>query len=358
LDIQWWMYAAFIAFVIAMLLVDLKFFHTEGTEPTMKESATWVGVWVTLAVLFGIGVLVQEGPHVAAEYFTGYIVEYSLSVDNMFVFVVIFSYFRVPFAYQHQVLFWGILGAIIFRGIFIAVANALVTFEIVIPLFGALLIYTAYRIGKGGAENVDPEHNPVLKFAQKRFRTTPRFDGQKLFTVEMGKRLATPLFIVLLIIETTDIVFAVDSIPAIYGITREPFIILTSNVFAVLGLRALYFLLGGAMNRLHLLNYGLAIILGFIGIKMMLELVGIFGPFEVAGMHIEHIEIPIWFSLGLIVVVLAVTTILSLKLPPKEEQPSFSFPTTDEIPQIKSSDDGDSGNGKPDREVSRRQTER
>jgi tellurite resistance protein TerC len=305
LDVTWPFYAAFLAFIVAMLLADLKLFHAEEHEPTVKESATWVGVWVALAVLFGLGVLLFENSRFAGEYFAGYLIEYSLSVDNMFVFVVIFSYFKVPRAYQHQVLFFGIMGAIVFRGIFIAGGTALVhTFEWVIYVFGAFLIYTAFRIAKGATEDIHPENNPVLNFARKRFPTTSQFDGQKLFTVENGKRVTTPLFIVLVFVEVTDILFAVDSIPAIFGVTREPFIVLTSNVFAILGLRALYFLLAGAMDRLHLLNYGLAVVLAFVGLKMLLEAVAI--------------EIPIWLSLVVIILVLGITTWLSLKIPPKE----------------------------------------
>jgi tellurite resistance protein TerC len=305
MDVPAIFYFAFVAFVIAVLLIDLKLFHAEEHEPTIKESATWVSIWVALAVLFGVGVFLWQGPQIGGEYFAGYLIEYSLSVDNMFVFVVIFSYFSVPLAYQHQVLFFGILGAIIFRGLFIWAGTALIaTFHWVIYVFGAFLIYTAYRIARGHAENIHPENNPVLKFAQRVFPATSNFEGQKLFTVENGKRLATPLFIVLLFIETTDILFAVDSIPAIFGITREPFIVLTSNVFAILGLRALYFLLAGSMNRLHLLNYGLAVVLAFVGVKMLLEAV--------------HVEVPIWLSLGFIVAVLGVTTILSLRIPPPE----------------------------------------
>jgi tellurite resistance protein TerC len=307
MDVPPFFYAAFIAFVIAMLLIDLKLFHKEEHESSIKETATWVCIWVSLAVAFGIGVFLWQGPVFGGEYFAGYLIEYSLSVDNMFVFVVIFSYFNVPLAYQHQVLFFGILGAIIFRGLFIWAGTALIAaFHWIIYVFGAFLIYTAYRIARGHAENIHPENNPVLKFAERYFPTTKEFHGQKLFTVENGKRVATPLFIVLLFIETTDIFFAVDSIPAIFGITREPFIVLTSNVFAVLGLRALYFLLAGGMDRLHLLNYGLAIVLGFVGVKMLLEAV--------------HVEVPIWLSLGFIVVVLGITTLLSLKIPPPEQK--------------------------------------
>lgn len=306
MDVPWYAFAGFVVFVVAMLLVDLKFFHAEEHEPKFKESASWVAVWVGLALLFGFGLLVLQGGTVAAEYFAGYLIEYSLSVDNMFVFVVIFNYFKVERARQHQVLFYGILGAIVFRGIFIVAGVALIrNFEWVIYIFGAFLIITAIRIARGTGE-IHPQDNPILKFAQRRFPSTPNFDGQKLFTIENGKRLATPLFIVLVFIELTDIVFALDSIPAIFGITSDPFIILTSNVFAILGLRALYFLLSGAMDRFHLLNYGLAIVLGFVGTKMLLEAV--------------HVEIPIWLSLLVIVSVLTITVVLSLKTPPPSDR--------------------------------------
>jgi tellurite resistance protein TerC len=304
----WYLYAAFVAFVVAMLLIDLKFFHSEEHEPSVKESGTWVAVWVGLALVFGVIVWVWRGSTSAAEYFAGYLIEYSLSVDNMFVFVVIFSYFAVPRAYQHQVLFYGILGAMVFRGIFIALGTALINnFEWIIYVFGVFLIYTAVRIGRGAAESIHPDENVVLQFFQRRFRTTTRFDGQKLFTIENGQRLATPLFIVLMFVETTDILFAVDSIPAIFAVTRDSFIVLTSNVFAILGLRALYFLLAGVMDRFHLLKYGLAVILGFVGTKFLLEAV--------------HVEIPIWLSLTVIVTVLSVTALLSLKIAPPAETP-------------------------------------
>jgi tellurite resistance protein TerC len=329
LEVPWYMYAAFVAFVIVMLLVDLRLFHAREHEPKPKESITWVLIWVSLAIAFGVGLLVTKGGSTGGEYFAGYLIEYSLSVDNMFVFVLIFSYFKVPFAYQHQVLFFGILGAIIFRGIFIGLGTALIhNFDWIIYVFGAFLVYTAVRIARG-AEEVHPENNPILKVAQKRFRATTKYDGQKLFTWENGKRVATPLFITLLFIEITDIVFAVDSIPAIFAVTRDPFIVLTSNVFAILGLRALYFLLADSMEKFHLLKYGLAIILGFVGAKMLLEAV--------------HVDLPIWLSLAVIVVVLAVTVVLSLKLPPSEESKkqakAIGFPRTgDEVEQMGESD--------------------
>ena len=214
----WWAFAIFIGFVIAMLLVDLEFFHTEAHTPTLKESGSWVTVWVSLALIFGVGIWVFQGGTAGGEFFAGYLIEYSLSVDNMFVFVLIFSYFQVPLAFQHQVLFYGILGAMIFRGIFIFAGTALINnFEWVIYIFGAFLIFTAFRI-TFGSEEVHPENNPVLKFARKRMRTTHDFDGQKLFTIQNGARVATPLLVTLIFIEVTDIVFAVDSIPAIFSV--------------------------------------------------------------------------------------------------------------------------------------------
>ena len=347
-DVHPLIYVAFIVFVLAMLVVDLKFFHAEEHEPTPKESGTWVAVWVILAIVFGIGVWIFSGGSRAAEFFTGYLIEYSLSVDNMFVFVLIFSYFKVPFRYQHNVLFYGILGALIFRGIFIAVGVALINnFEWMIYVFGAFLIFTAIRLAMG-TEEVHPEDNPILRFLQKRLRTTPRYDGQKFFTIENGKKVATPLVIVLAFIEMTDVVFAVDSIPAIFGITRDPFIVLTSNVFAILGLRALYFLLADIMDRFHLLKYGLAVILGFVGVKMLLEMgvpdLDVFG--SAAGFHYG---IPIWASLGVIITVLALSAYLSLKFPPahphRVDQPPREGEATLEAPVPDATRDGRSGPG-------------
>jgi tellurite resistance protein TerC len=316
LDVPWYLYVGFIAFVIVTLLVDLKFFHSEEHEPTVRESGTWVAVWIALAVVFGIILLFWQGGTTTAEYFAGYLIEYSLSVDNMFVFVVIFTYFKIPKAYQHQVLFYGILGAMIFRGLFIAVGVALIeNFEWMLYVFGAFLVFTAFRIAKG-TEEIHPEDNPVLKFFSKRVRSTTKFDGQKLFTLEDGKRVATPLFVTLLFVETTDIVFAVDSIPAIFAITSDPFIILTSNVFAILGLRALYFLLAGVMDRFHLLKYGLAVILGFVGLKMLAAAISCKGESIVC--HDGHVALPIWLSLAVIVGTLAVTAVLSLVIDPPE----------------------------------------
>jgi tellurite resistance protein TerC len=324
IDVDWWVYLVFLAFVIAMLLVDLKLFHRHEHEPSFRESLLWAMVWIGLGLLFGVGLLVFEGGIAASEYYAGFLIEKALSVDNMFVFVLIFSYFRVPFAYQHQVLFFGILGALIFRGAFIAAGVALINnFEWIIYVFGAFLIWTAFRMVRN-TEEVHPENNPVLTFFQRRFPTTTRYDGQRLLTIESGRRVATPLFVCLLFIETTDIVFAVDSIPAIFAVTRDPFIVLTSNVFAILGLRALYFLLAGSVDRFHLLKYGLAVVLGFVGIKMLVVAFGI--------------HVPVVASLVFITLTLTVTIIASLRTEPSEEQKlmarSLRFPKPDEVAQI------------------------
>lgn len=306
MSVEWYVYAAFLVFVVAMLLVDLKLFHPEGREPTLRESATWVCIWVGLAIAFGLILWAWQGPRISGEYFAGYLIEYSLSVDNMFVFIVIFAYFSVPRAYQHQVLFYGILGAIVFRGIFIVVGTALIrNFEWIIYVFGAFLILTAFRIWFGGDENIHPERNKMLSWLRRHLRVSDDFDGQALITTRDARRVFTPLFVVLVFIELTDILFAVDSIPAIFAITREPFIVFTSNIFAILGLRAVYFLIARAMDRLHLLNYGLAVVLGFVGTKMLLEA--------------AHVDVPIWLSLAVIVFVLAVTAVLSFLISPREE---------------------------------------
>jgi TerC family integral membrane protein len=300
--VEWYYYLAFIGFVIAMLLVDLRLFHADGHSDNAKQAAAWVAVWVGLAVVFGLFVWWWRGGHKAVEYLSGYLFEYSLSVDNIFVFILIFAYFQIPHDYQHKVLFYGILGAIVFRGIFIALGVALISrFEWILYVFGLLLIITAVRVAIGTAD-VSPDQNPVLRLFKRRFRSTTSFHGDRLFAKENAKRVATPLFVVLLVIETTDIVFAVDSIPAIFGITKDPFIILTSNLFAVLGLRALYFLMAEGLNRLHLLKYGLAIILGFVGLKMLTE---------------RFIHIPGWGSLAFIVGILGITAVASLLLPPR-----------------------------------------
>jgi tellurite resistance protein TerC len=287
-----------------MLIVDLRFFHGEDHEPTAKEAGTWLAVWVAMGIAFGLFLLIWKGSNEGGKYFAGYLIEYSLSVDNMFVFVVIFTYFQVPSKYQHQVLFFGILGAILFRGAFILLGIALVrSLEWIVYLFGAFLLITAFRMVRGQTE-VSPEDNPILRFLQKRLPTTSQYhDGKFWIKEETGRRVLTPLLIVLIFIDLIDIAFAIDSIPAILAITTKPYLVLTSNMFAILGLRALYFFLAKSVDRFHLLKYGLAVILAFVGVKMLLGAV--------------HVEISTVASLIVIALVLATTVVLSLKIEPK-----------------------------------------
>jgi tellurite resistance protein TerC len=287
-----------------MLIVDLRFFHGEDHEPTAKEAGTWLAVWVAMGIAFGLFLLIWKGSNEGGKYFAGYLIEYSLSVDNMFVFVVIFTYFQVPSKYQHQVLFFGILGAIVFRGAFILLGIALVrSLEWIVYLFGAFLLITAFRMVRGQTE-VSPEDNPILRFLQKRLPTTSQYhDGKFWIKEETGRRVLTPLLIVLIFIDLIDIAFAIDSIPAILAITTKPYLVLTSNMFAILGLRALYFFLAKSVDRFHLLKYGLAVILAFVGVKMLLGAV--------------HVEISTVASLIVIALVLATTVVLSLKIEPK-----------------------------------------
>ncbi|HEX3326854.1 MAG TPA: TerC family protein [Actinomycetota bacterium] len=300
----WYVFVAAVAFVVAMLIVDLRFFHGEDHEPTAKEAGTWLAVWVAMGIAFGLFLLIWKGSNEGGKYFAGYLIEYSLSVDNMFVFVVIFTYFQVPSKYQHQVLFFGILGAIVFRGAFILLGIALVrSLEWIVYLFGAFLLITAFRMVRGQTE-VSPEDNPILRFLQKRLPTTSQYhDGKFWIKEETGRRVLTPLLIVLIFIDLIDIAFAIDSIPAILAITTKPYLVLTSNMFAILGLRALYFFLAKSVDRFHLLKYGLAVILAFVGVKMLLGAV--------------HVEISTVVSLIVIALVLATTVVLSLKIEPK-----------------------------------------
>jgi tellurite resistance protein TerC len=302
--LPWYVFVAAVAFVIAMLVVDLRFFHGEDHEPTAKEAGTWLAVWVAMGIAFGLFLLIWKGSNEGGKYFAGYLIEYSLSVDNMFVFVVIFTYFQVPSRYQHQVLFFGILGAIIFRGAFILLGIALVrSLEWIVYVFGAFLLITAFRMVRGQTE-VSPEDNPILRFLQKRLPTTSQYhDGKFWIREETGRRVLTPLLIVLIFIDLIDIAFAIDSIPAILAITTKPYLVLTSNMFAILGLRALYFFLAKSVDRFHLLKYGLAVILAFVGVKMLLGAV--------------HVEISTVVSLVVIALVLATTVVLSLKIEPK-----------------------------------------
>ena len=299
ISVDWWVWAAFVAFVLAMLALDLFVLHREAHRASTKEAAAWSAVWVTLGLVFAAVLWWWQGAAVAGEYLAGYLLEKSLSVDNIFVFVLIFSYFSVPAAFQHRVLVWGVIGALVMRATFIAAGAALLErFDWVMYVFGAFLLFTAFRMARHREVEVHPDRNPVLRLVRKFVPMTSGYDTQKIFVRRGGKRLATPLFAVLVLIETTDVIFAVDSIPAIFAITTNTFVVFTSNVFAILGVRALYFLLARMVGRFRYLKVGLAAILGIVGLKMMLS---------------EVYHPPIWLSLGVIAVILAVSVVASLR---------------------------------------------
>jgi tellurite resistance protein TerC len=285
-------------FVLAMLAVDLGIFHRHAHKVTLREALAWSLVWVFLALLFNTGIYHFWGTEKALEFLAGYLIEKSLSVDNIFVFLMIFSYFAVPDVYQHRVLFWGILGALIMRAIFIAVgATLLERFHWTIYIFGGFLIFTGIRMLLAGEEKLHPENNPAVRLLRSLMPVTKDYHGQSFFTRLDGKIYATPLMLVLVVVETTDLLFAVDSIPAIFAVTSDPFIVYTSNVFAILGLRALYFMLAGIMDLFRYLKIGLSLVLIFVGIKMML---------------IEIYEIPIYVSLAVVAGIMALSILASL----------------------------------------------
>ena len=268
-----WLWIGFNVFVLGMLALDLGVFHRHAHVVKFKEAATWSVVWILLACVFGAGLyqLHPNGPQASLEFFTGYLIEKSLSIDNIFIFVLIFSAFAVPAAYQHRVLFWGILGALVMRGFFIGVgAWMLEQFHWIIYIFGAFLIVTGIKMGLERERVMEIEGNAVVKLTRRIFPVTSDYRKDRFFVREAGKLLATPLFVVLVMVEFTDLIFAVDSIPAIFAVTRDPFLVYSSNVFAIMGLRSLYFLLAGVVDRFHLLKIGLAIVLVFVGIKMLL----------------------------------------------------------------------------------------
>lgn len=287
----------FNVFVLLMLALDLGVFNRKSHVVSVKEALIWSGVWVSLALVFNGLIYYWFGEHKAIEFLTGYVIEKSLSVDNIFVFVLIFSYFRIPQEYQHKVLFWGILGALIMRVIFIFAGVALIEkFHWTIYIFGVFLIYTGYKMFTEKDKKMDPEKNPVIRFFRRIMPVTDQLHGDKFFIRQNGKNFATPLFLVLILIETTDVVFAVDSIPAILAITQDEFIVYTSNVFAILGLRSLYFALAHLINRFIYLSYGLAIILVFVGLKMVM---------------VDVFKIPTFISLLVIAFVISGSVLLS-----------------------------------------------
>jgi tellurite resistance protein TerC len=304
------LWIVFNVFVLGMLALDLGVFHRKAHAVSLKEALVWCCVWVSLALTFNAGIYIWSGPEKALEFLTGYLIEYSLSVDNVFVFVIIFSYFAVPAAYQHRVLFWGILGALVMRAIFIVLGAALLTaFHWMIYVFGGFLIITGIKLLLTGDHKLEPEKNPAVRLVRRVLRVTPEYHGQRFFLRNNGQLWVTPLFLVLVVIESTDVIFAMDSIPAIFGITLDPFIVYTSNVFAILGLRALYFLLAGIMDMFRYLKVGLSFVLCFVGAKMMI---------------VDFYKIPIGLSLGVVAGILGVAVVASLLGPPKANMAASS----------------------------------
>jgi tellurite resistance protein TerC len=328
----WPFYLGFLLLVLVLLTLDLGVFHRKAHVVSIREAAGWSVVWVSLALLFNLGFYLYMRWHfpqdarllavpgfdpllaareTALEFLAGYVVEYSLSVDNIFVFVVVLTYFGVPPAYQHRVLFFGILGALVFRGAFIALGAALLRFEWVMWAFGAFLVFTGLKMMWSGEEGpIEPHERFVIRQFRKRFPVTGGFHGQSFFVRHDGRLQATPLFITLLFLEMTDILFAVDSVPAIFGLTREPFVVFSSNIFAILGLRNLYFLLAGAIDKFYFLKYGLGVVLAFVGLKMTVL------------SHLWGGHFPITWSLGIIVGVIAASITLSLLFPTKAQEGS------------------------------------
>jgi tellurite resistance protein TerC len=316
-DVAPWVWWVTFAVTAVIFTFDLVVVGRRPHEPSMKECATYLSIYVGLALIFGLGVLVTSGGTYAGEFYAGWLVEYSLSIDNLFIFIIIMSKFAVPRELQQYTLMIGIVMALVMRAIFIAVgAAAIEQFSWVFYVFGAFLIYTAVKLAKEGGEDEDHyEENRLVVFVEKRFPATKEWHGKQLFIKENGARLITPLFIVIITLGTTDLLFALDSIPAIFGITKEPYLVLTANIFALMGLRQLYFLIGGLLERLVYLSYGLAFLLAFIGVKLIFhalhenEL-----PFINGGEPLDYdwLEIPIWLSLTVIVATLAITAVLSL----------------------------------------------
>jgi tellurite resistance protein TerC len=303
MDVPLYVWAATLGVIAAMLALDLLVLHRDAHEVSMREAALTSAMWVALGVAFGVGVWVVAGGTFSGEYFAGYLIEKSLSVDNIFVFALIFGYFSVPAKYQHRVLFWGVVGALVMRAGFIAAgATLLDRFSWTVYVFGAFLLVTGVRMARQGDDHVDPSRNPLLRLLRRRVPMTEGYEGQRFVVRRAGRFLATPMLAVLLVVETTDVVFAVDSIPAIFAVTDEPFLVFTSNAFAILGLRALYFLLAGMITRFAYLKIGLAAVLAFVGVKLLLT-------------HVVHL--PIWLSLGVIAAILGTALVASLVRPPK-----------------------------------------
>lgn len=301
---SWIGWTLFNAFVLAMLAIDLGVFHRKAHAVRPREALAWTTVWIALALLFNVYVYYRAGQQVALEFLTGYVLEKSLSVDNIFVIVMIFSFFRVPAAYQHRVLFWGVLGALVLRGIFIALgAYVLHRWEWVMYIFGALLVVTGVKMAVRREDVTDLTDNGILRFVRRLVPITPVYHGQRFFVREGGRLLGTPLLLVMLLVELSDLMFAIDSIPAIFAITDDTFVVYTSNIFAILGLRSMFFLLAAVVERFVYLKYGLSVVLTFIGVKMLLH---------------DVYKVPILVSLGVITALIAGSIAISLLYPPKQ----------------------------------------
>ncbi len=301
-----WKWVAFNVFVLVLLALDLGVFHRKSRTVKVKEALLLSALWITLSFAFNVGVYFWFGPQKAIEFLTGYLIEKSLSVDNIFVFLLLFSFFRVSSKHQHKVLFWGIIGALIMRALFIAMGITLIhKFEWVIYVFGGILVLSGVKLALEKEKEVHPEKNPILKLCRRFLPVANDYQGEKFFILRDGKRFATPLFVVLIIVETTDLIFAVDSIPAVLAISRDPFIVYTSNVFAILGLRALYFALAGVMDLFHYLHYGLSAILVFVGLKMITA---------------SHFKIPTTVALGVVGGILLFSVVISLLLPKRKTE--------------------------------------
>jgi tellurite resistance protein TerC len=322
-----WLWLGFSVFIVTMLSLDLGLFNRKAHTIRYREAWIWSGIWVTLALIFAGLVFHYQGSVRGLEFLTGYLIELSLSVDNLFVFLLIFSYFKVPSRFQHRVLFWGVMGALIMRLTMIFVGAALINrFQWIIYIFGAFLVYTGIKMFRHDEVDIQPEQNIAVRAITRFLPISREYEGEKFFTKVNGKRAGTLLLLVLMVVEVTDLVFAVDSIPAIFAITTNTFIVYTSNVFAILGLRSMYFLLAGVVEKFRYLRTGLAIVLTFIGIKMLVVALGV--------------HIPIWFSLGFVALVLLGSVVLSLVIPSKPDStmkvdlpPDYNLPPGEELPE-------------------------
>ena len=311
MNIEIAMWLGFTLFVIVMLVVDLGVFHRSAHVVTLKESLVWCAVWIGLAVVFNLGIYYWRGPVKAMEFLTGYLIEEALSIDNLFVFIMIFGYFRVDRRYQHRVLFWGILGAIVMRAFFIVLGISLLhRFHWIIFIFGGILIITGIKMALQKEKEIHPERNPVLRLCHRWMPITKNYVGGQFFAKLDGKTMATPLFVVLILLETTDLAFALDSIPAVLAISHDPFIVYTSNIFAILGLRSIFFALSGIIQLFGYLQYGLSAILVFVGLKMVFS---------------DLFKIPVGIALAVVAGILAVSVIASLIWKPASDKPSSEF---------------------------------